>query len=114
MLALSSTELLSGSIISNNEIHTTMEFITALLMSNFEFGFPFSITIFIGQLQERKERILFSKLFQNQKLEERCKIPFAAIGARGYIRAEAEFVTSENITHYAATSPCYFNFLHND
>jgi len=43
-----------------------MEFITALLMSNFEFGFPFSITIFIGQLQERKERILFSKLFKSE------------------------------------------------
>jgi hypothetical protein len=105
---------LSDSIISNNEIHTTLEFITALLISNYEFGLPFSITIYIGQLHERKERILFSKIFQNQKLEERCKIPFASIVGRGYVRAEAEFITSEKTTHYAATSPCYYNFLHND
>jgi hypothetical protein len=114
LLTLSSTDLLSDSIISNNEIHTTLEFITALLISNYEFGLPFSITIYIGQLHERKERILFSKIFQNQKLEERCKIPFASIVGRGYVRAEAEFITSEKTTHYAATSPCYYNFLHND
>jgi len=33
---------------------------------------------------------------------------------RGYVRAEAEFITSEKIIHYAATSPCYYNFLHDD
>jgi hypothetical protein len=115
VLGMSLTDSLGDSVVSNKEIDPCAKDITVLLISNCEFGFPYHVRVFFGRLHESKEKLFFSKYFKNQKFHERCKIPIATIAGKGFLRAEAEYITSDGSTHYAVTSPCYFNnTLHND
>ncbi len=81
--------------------------ITATIKSSYEFGTPKRLDIFIGQVGEKKERIVFSRAYngQNTIVQE---IPLGLYTNDAYARAEVSCARQDGTKTFAATSPLYF------
>jgi hypothetical protein len=81
--------------------------ITATIKSSYEFGTPKRLDIFLGQVGEKKERIVFSRGYSghNMIIQE---ISLGLYSKDAYARAEVSCARQDGTKTFAATSPLYF------
>jgi len=96
------------SIVSVDDVAISNKQIAVSLVSTKEFGLPYCIRLYCGDLSTKQEtRILFKPLSgATYSVSEFVRIPQQV--RRGYIRAEAECKKEDGALAYCATSPCYF------
>ena len=96
------------SIISQEDITLSGRIIVVSLISTKEFGNPWCIRLYCGDLQAHKETCIFQKFFEVDQYAVCEKIMPLGQVQRGYLRAEAECKKTDGAIAYCATSPCYF------
>lgn len=108
-LGMSKTKSVQDNIICTDEIILNFESIVILLKSNYEFGQPSFVKLFYGKINSSREIMLFFKYLKAPEFDANMEVSVSNLKGKGYLRAEAEFKTSEGTRNFAATSPCYFN-----
>ena len=96
------------SIISKEEISLGNKDISSLLISNYEFGLPYCMRVYYGDIKQGKEIKIFSKYFNDKNYSINEKIALPKFAYQGYLRAEAECKKEDGSLTFSATSPCYF------
>jgi hypothetical protein len=105
-IGLASTPM--KSIVSKADNDLTDKEIAIALISNVEFGFPYCIRLFFGEMRHQSESLIFCKYFKEKQYTVTVTQSLINMKHNGYIRAESECLKEDGSLSFSATSPCYF------
>jgi hypothetical protein len=97
------------SIVSNEEYDLTNKELSIAIISSPEFGLPYCIRLFYGDMRQNPETMIFCKYFNKKHYTVIENLPGLKVADRGYVRAEAECLKEDGRLSFSATSPCYFS-----
>lgn len=103
-VGLSTTDSIVDSIIHKYDVSGGIKSLTAIIESSYEFGTPFLLTVFLGIVGEKKEKVLLEKTFKEQVYSQIVRFELPHLEGKGYVRAEVSCRMKDGKVSFGATS----------